>query len=71
MRNATVTAAGYPVGTVICVQAKDMKEAWCLATSVSGETAKALMIFTANAGALSAGYATRRTCGSAGGGFMV
>jgi len=26
LRGATVTAAGYPVGVVVCVQAKDMKE---------------------------------------------
>jgi hypothetical protein len=31
LRGATVTALGYPVGTVVCVQAEDMKEPWCLA----------------------------------------
>ena len=30
LRGATVTAAGYPVGAVACVQAKDMKQPWCL-----------------------------------------
>ena len=33
MRGATVTAVGYPVGTVVCVYAKGLKEAWCLAAS--------------------------------------
>jgi len=40
---ATVTAAGYPVATVVCVQARDMKQPWCLATSVTHETARALI----------------------------
>ena len=43
LRGATVTAAGYPVATVVCVQAKDMKQPWCLAASVTHETAKALI----------------------------
>ena len=43
LRGATVTAAGYPVGVVVCVQAKDMKEPWCLATSLGNETARALI----------------------------
>ena len=33
LRDATVTAAQCPVGAVVCVQAKGMKEAWCLAAS--------------------------------------
>ncbi len=43
LRGATVTAAGYPVDTVVCVQAKDMKQPWCLATSATHETARALI----------------------------
>ena len=43
LRGATVTAAGYPVATVVCVQAKDMKQPWCLAASVTNETARALV----------------------------
>jgi len=43
LRGATVTAAGYPVATVVCVQAKDMKQPWCLAASVTNETARALI----------------------------
>jgi hypothetical protein len=33
LRDATVTAAQCPVGAVVCVHAKGMKEAWCLAAS--------------------------------------
>jgi hypothetical protein len=30
-----VTAERYKVGSVLCVQDKDMKQAWCLATSTT------------------------------------
>ena len=43
MRGATVTAVGYPVGTVVCVHAKGMKEAWCLAASNTDKTARELI----------------------------
>ena len=43
LRGATVTAAGYAVGAVVCVQAKGMKEPWCLAVSTAGEPARALI----------------------------
>ena len=43
LRGATVTATGYPVGTVVCVQAKDMKEPWCLAVSTAEEPARVLI----------------------------
>jgi hypothetical protein len=43
LRGATVTALGYPVGTVVCVQAKDMKEPWCLATSTTDNAARELI----------------------------
>ena len=43
LRNAKVTANNYPVGTVVCVWAKDMKEPWCLATNQTHEKAQALM----------------------------
>lgn len=33
LRGAKVTANEYPVGTVVCVHAKAMKEPWCLAAS--------------------------------------
>ena len=43
LRGAAVTAAGYAVGAVVCVQAKGMKEPWCLAVSTAGESARALV----------------------------
>lgn len=43
LRNASVTAETYQVGTVVCVHAKDMKEPWCLAASTTTDTAKQLM----------------------------
>jgi hypothetical protein len=33
LREATVTEAQCPVGAVVCVHARDMKEPWCLVTS--------------------------------------
>lgn len=33
LRQARITAADFPVPTVVCVWAKAMKEAWCLASS--------------------------------------
>ena len=43
LRGATVTAAGCPVATVVCVQARDMKQPWCLAASTAAEPARALV----------------------------
>ena len=43
LRGALVTAERYPVGTVVCVQDHATKQAWCLATSTTDATAKALM----------------------------
>ena len=43
LRDALVTAERYQVGTVLCVQEKDMKQAWCLATNSTAATARALM----------------------------
>jgi hypothetical protein len=43
LRGALVTAERYEVGTVLCVQEKDMKQAWCLATNSTAATARALM----------------------------
>ncbi len=43
LRGAGVTAVGYPVGTVVCVQAKGMKEPWCLATSTTDKPARELI----------------------------
>ena len=43
LRGAQVTADRYPVGTVICVQDPDMKQAWCLAASSIDATAKQMI----------------------------
>src|SRR4029079_11657137 len=42
LRGATVTADRYPVGTVVCIQDPDMKQACCLAASSTDATAKQL-----------------------------
>ena len=42
LRGALVTAERYPVGTVVCVRDKDMKQAWCLATNLTDTTASFL-----------------------------
>ena len=42
LRGAEVTADRYRVGTVVCVQDPDMKQAWCLAASSTHATAKQL-----------------------------
>ena len=39
LRDATVTGAQCPVGAVVCVHAKDMKEPWCLVTGNGDATA--------------------------------
>ena len=43
LRNATVTAHQYQVGTVVCVHAKGMKEPWCLAASTTTERAQQII----------------------------
>jgi hypothetical protein len=40
---ASVTAGGREVGAVVCVHAKDMKEAWCLATSHAAASARQII----------------------------
>ena len=42
LRGALVTAERYQLGTVLCVRDKDMKQAWCLATSLTDATASTL-----------------------------
>jgi Transposase DDE domain len=43
LRDARVTAQGQQVGAVVCVQAKGMKEPWCLAASDPEATAAMLV----------------------------
>src|SRR4051812_5438893 len=42
LRGAEVTADRYQIGTVLCVRDKEMKQAWCLATSRAEATANDL-----------------------------
>jgi len=43
LRDARVTAKGQPVGAVVCVHAKGMKEPWCLASSARDAPAAMLV----------------------------
>jgi hypothetical protein len=43
LRDATVTAAQCPVGAVVCVHAKGMKEAWCLAASNAAASSRQII----------------------------
>ena len=43
LTDARLTAKGQPVGAVVCVHAKDMKEPWCLATSERDATTATLI----------------------------
>src|ERR1019366_5733082 len=43
LRGAEVTAGRHKVGAVVCVKARDMKEAWCLAASNAEATAREIM----------------------------
>lgn len=56
LRNARVTADNYQVGTVVCVQAKDMKEPWCLAASTTTASAKELKTTYAKRWSIEAGF---------------
>jgi hypothetical protein len=43
LRDAAVTEAQCPVGAVVCVHAKGMKEAWCLATSNAAASSRQII----------------------------
>jgi hypothetical protein len=43
LRGAEVTAVRHRVGAVVCVKAKDMKQAWCLAASNAEATAREII----------------------------
>lgn len=43
LRDAAVAEARCPVGAVVCVHAKDMKEPWCLVASDPGATASQIV----------------------------
>jgi hypothetical protein len=65
LRGAMVTTERYPVGTVVCVQDKAMKQAWCLAASSTDATAAQLTGYYARRGALNVVCGTPRICASA------
>jgi hypothetical protein len=56
LRGATVTAEKYEVGTVLCVQEKDMKQAWCLAASSPNATAKELIRYYGDRWGIECGF---------------
>jgi hypothetical protein len=47
LRGAQVTGDRYKVGTVVAVQAKDMKEPWCLASNLTDASARTLIDYYA------------------------
>lgn len=56
LRGAAVTAERYTVGTVVCVQAKGMKEPWCLAASSAAAAAKSLIKLYAKRWSIECGF---------------
>jgi hypothetical protein len=65
LRGAEVTADRYRVGTVICVQDPDMKQAWCLAASSTDATAKQLTGLYGRRWGIECTRETARICASA------
>jgi hypothetical protein len=56
LRDAEITAARHKVGVVVCVKAKDMKEAWCLAASNAEATAREIMNYYAKRWTIEPGF---------------
>jgi hypothetical protein len=56
LRDAEVTAARHKVGAVVCVKAKDMKEAWCLAASNAEASAREIMNYYAKRWTIEPGF---------------
>ena len=56
LRHARITAQHYEVGTVVCVQAKDMKEVWCLAASDEKAAARTLVNYYAKRWSIEPGF---------------
>ena len=56
LRNAEVTAGRHKVGAVVCVKARDMKEAWCLAASNAEATAREIMNYYAKRWTIEPGF---------------
>lgn len=56
LRGGAVTADRYTVGTVVCVQAKDMAEPWCLAASSPVAGARSLIKLYAKRWSIECGF---------------
>jgi hypothetical protein len=56
LRGGAVTAERYAVGAVVCVQAKGMKEPWCLAASMPDADAKSLIALYAKRWSIECGF---------------
>ncbi len=56
LHGATVTGLNYPVGTVVCVHAKGMKEPWCLVTDTTDMTARELINLYAKRWGIECGF---------------
>jgi hypothetical protein len=56
LRDAEVTAGRYRVAAVVCVKAKDMKEAWCLAASNAEASAREIMNYYAKRWTIEPGF---------------
>ncbi len=56
LRAAAVTAGRHRVGAVVCVKAKNMKEAWCLAASDVEATAREIMNYYAKRWTIEPGF---------------
>ena len=56
LRNAEVTAGRHRVGAVVCVKARDMKQAWCLAASNASATAREITNYYAKRWTIEPGF---------------
>jgi len=56
LRNAEVTAGRHKVGAVVCVHARDMKAAWCLAASNAEATAREITNYYARRWTIEPGF---------------
>jgi Transposase DDE domain len=56
LREAEVTAGRHKVGAVVCVKARDMKEAWCLAASSAEATTREIINYYAKRWTIEPGF---------------
>ena len=56
LRHARVTTDEYPVGTVVCVHAKSMKEPWCLAANDAQAQTKVIINYYAKRWGIEPGF---------------